>query len=66
MTNGERMAGPNGYIATPEGIVAGATARGTDLPTGVDANYAANMTPSKTAEEEVVGMVYNKYFGGDQ
>ena len=65
LTNGERMAGPNGYIAGPAGIIGGATARGQEPPVAADAGLVASAnTPTKTAAETVVEMVYNRFFGG--
>ena len=68
LTNGERMAGPNGYVAGPAGIMAGATARGSDPMVAADPVLQAQAnTPTKTATAEVAGLVYQRFFGeGEQ
>jgi len=67
LTNGGRMAGPNGYIAGPAGMIAGATARGAEPQVAAEAVMAAEAnTPAKTAAEEVVGLVYNRFFGQEE
>ena len=67
LTAGANAAGPAGYIATPAGIVAPATARGTEVPTAATAGLEASAnTPAKTAEpSEAIVTVYNRFFGGE-
>jgi len=66
ITNGGVAQGPNGYIASSGQIIAPATARGPEQPIVADAQLQANMAPTKIAEENVVALVYNTYFGGNE
>ena len=64
LTNGERMAGPNGYIAGPAGIMAPATAQGQEPPVaGEEQMIAQAMDYSKAAAVAVVEEVYSRFFG---
>ena len=67
LTNGGRMAGPNGYIATPAGIIGPATARGQEPPIAAEAEMVSEVNDtSKAAMEAVVGEVYSRFFGGGE
>ena len=67
LTNGERLAGPNGYIAGPAGIIAPATARGQEPPVAADAEMIVeNMDNSKAAAIAVVEEVYSRFFGEEE
>ena len=67
LTNGERLAGPNGYIAGPAGIMGEATARGIEPPIAADGELVAQANDySKAATNEVAEIVWNRYFSGEQ
>jgi len=61
LTNGERAAGPNGYVAGPAGIIGGATGRQPTTPVPAEAKLQAE-SGMKTGAQKIVADLYDKYF----